>query len=242
MPPDYWDADWLERKYHDEGLTQREIAEACGVSPTTIRKRMKRYGIETREVKGENHGMYGRERSGEVKRKISEKLTGREFSEKSRRRMSEAHRGKSIPDEVREKIAESLKGVPKSDETRRRMSRAKSDEGDGGNGIHWMHAAYNRGFKSARRKVHDRDEVCQVCQHDGSDRTLEVHHILPVRLFREVNELDFEDAHCIGNLVLLCEACHPMVEGGLVDIELNLESIPEEHHEAFERLWVAYQQ
>lgn len=29
---------WLERKYTEEGWTQRELAEECDVSPRTIRK------------------------------------------------------------------------------------------------------------------------------------------------------------------------------------------------------------
>jgi DNA-binding transcriptional regulator LsrR (DeoR family) len=47
MERPYRDRDWLYRKYHEEGLTQREIGEECGVSPTTIRKQMKAFGIET---------------------------------------------------------------------------------------------------------------------------------------------------------------------------------------------------
>lgn len=65
MGRNYRDEDWLEEQYHGKGLTQREIAEECGVSPRTIRKYMKRFGIETREVIGENHGLYGKERRGQ---------------------------------------------------------------------------------------------------------------------------------------------------------------------------------
>jgi transcriptional regulator with XRE-family HTH domain len=53
----YHDAEWLEQKYHEEGLTQREIAELCGVSPSAIRKWMDRNDIDTREVRGGNHGL-----------------------------------------------------------------------------------------------------------------------------------------------------------------------------------------
>ena len=46
MTKRYQNPDWLERKYWEEGLTQREMAEICGVSPTTIRTYMKEFGIE----------------------------------------------------------------------------------------------------------------------------------------------------------------------------------------------------
>lgn len=74
MDRPYRDPDWLEQKYHGEGLTQREIAEDCGVASSTIRKYMQRFGIETRELKGENHGLHGERRSAEVEQKISETL------------------------------------------------------------------------------------------------------------------------------------------------------------------------
>ncbi|WP_132058258.1 LuxR C-terminal-related transcriptional regulator [Halorussus amylolyticus] len=34
----YRSGHWLERKYWDEGLTQKEIAEECGISATTVRE------------------------------------------------------------------------------------------------------------------------------------------------------------------------------------------------------------
>lgn len=107
----YRDADWLRERYHGEGLTQREIAAECGVSPRTIRTYMDRFGIETRNVKGENHPQYGEERSEEAKARISETLEGREVSEEWRRRIAEGLAGNEIPDEVRRQISESLSGI-----------------------------------------------------------------------------------------------------------------------------------
>lgn len=241
MPPDYWDADWLERKYHDEGLTQREIAEECGVVPSTIRRRMKRYGIETREVKGENHGLYGKERSEEVKERISEKLTGREFSEETREKLSKSLTGKTIPPAVREKISESLHGVSKPDQIRKRMRESKlhpipKERLKNG----WGRVGYGRGFASARTTVHKRDEVCQVCGEDGSGSTLVFHHIVPVRLIVQSPELRFRDAHHPGNLFLVCRACHPEVEWGGIDIQPDFEDIPTEQHDLFRFLWETY--
>lgn len=106
----YRSGHWLEVKYWDEGLTQREIGEECGVSPRTIREYMNEFDVPTREMRGENHPMHGRERSEETKRKISETLDGRTFSEETRRRISQAQRGRELSDGVREKISKSLEG------------------------------------------------------------------------------------------------------------------------------------
>lgn len=45
----YHDPEWLKEKYHDEGFTQKEIAEMFGVNKTTISTHMKRNGIDTNE-------------------------------------------------------------------------------------------------------------------------------------------------------------------------------------------------
>ena len=84
MERPYHDADWLRGRYHEDGATQQEIAEECDVSPRTIRTWMQRHEIETRDVRGENHGLYGQERSEDVKERISKTLDGldgREFDD-----------------------------------------------------------------------------------------------------------------------------------------------------------------
>jgi len=204
---------WLEAKYWEEGLTQKEIADKCDVSPSTIRKYMKRFDIPTREMRGENHPMYGRERTDEEKQKISESLEGRSFSEETRRKMSEAHEGNGIPDDVRERISDSLEGLTRSEETRRKMSESTAGE-QNPNWRGGYSRRYGSGWSVARQKVRERDEVCQNCGHDGSDHRLEVHHIIPVRVFRSAEHLGVEDAHVEENLVLLCNRCHGRAEHG----------------------------
>lgn len=241
MDRPYPDREWLERQYHERGLTQREIGELCGVSATTIRKQMKDFGIETREVRGENHGLYGKERSEEVKERISEKLKDREFSEETRRKLSEALSGKTIPPDVRQKISESLRGVKKSDKTRKRMSESKlrpipTERLEKG----WNSIGYGRGFTHARTTVHKRDEVCQVCGEDGTTSTLVVHHIIPLRLVVQSPQLRFRDAHHLGNLILVCRPCHPEVEWGDIDVQPDFDEIPVDQHDEFQRLWETY--
>lgn len=77
---------------------------------------------------------------------------------------------------------------------------------------------YGAGWAPARDRVRERDEVCQICGEDGSERRLHVHHIIPVRTFREAEDVELEDAHALKNLILLCDRCHVRVEHGLIDI------------------------
>lgn len=218
----YRNGHWLEIKYWEEGLTQKEIAEECGVSPRQIRTYMSRFDIPTREMRGENHPMYGRERTEEEKRRISASLEGRSFSAETRRRMSESHEGKEIPEDVRERIADSLEGTTRSESTRRKMSESTAGESNpnwrGGYSRH-----YGAGWSIARENVRERDEVCQQCGHDGSDRRLEVHHIVPVRVFRQAEDRSVEDAHDEDNLVLLCKRCHGRADHGLIEFDAPIE-------------------
>lgn len=74
-------------------------------------------------------------------------------------------------------------------------------------------------WKQARRQALSRDRVCQDC---GTDESLHVHHIRPVRSFDSQ-----EDAHTLDNLVVLCSSCHPEWEGtrarpNLLDAETGL--------------------
>jgi len=213
---------WLAIKYHGEGWTQREIAEECGVSPRCIRGYMNEFGIETRAVEGENHGLYGEERDEAVKEETSETLTGREFDEVARQRMSESHTGKTIPEPIRAEISEALEGLAKSPETRGKMSQSRRGEDNPA----WKGGRiyrYGPGWTAAREAVRSRDEVCRQCGHDGSDRTLDVHHIVPVRQFRDTDSASLGDAHDLGNLVLLCRACHAAAEYGRIEFDSSLD-------------------
>jgi 5-methylcytosine-specific restriction endonuclease McrA len=204
---------WLYQKYHREGWTQRAIAEECGVSPRTVRKYMKRFGIETRGVEGENHPLHGEEREAAVRERISETMAGREFDEETRAKISAAQEGVSLPAETRRRISESLTGLERSRETRRRMSESSRGEDNAnwqGGGVR----GYGPGWQVARDAVRDRDRVCRACGHDGSERRLEVHHIVPVRRFRDDPDAELSDAHDLRNLVLLCRSCHVEAEYG----------------------------
>lgn len=110
------------------GTDQREIAERCAVSPRTIRTYVKEFGIPTREVRGRNHGLYGRERDEETRRKISDAFEDRDITPEWRKRISEALTCRTVPTDVRERIADSLTGVERSRETRRWTSESTASE------------------------------------------------------------------------------------------------------------------
>lgn len=239
MSTEYHDPDWLEARYHGDGLTQREIAEVCDVAPVTIRRWMKRHGIETREITGENHGLYGKERSEETRRKISEALEGREFSEETRTRISEAHQGREFPPDVRRKISESLSGITRSMETREKMSESTAGEANPAwNGGEWERSWYGgKTWHQARRRVVERDGCCQSCGDNGTDVRLEVHHIVPIRLFAADDEVTVEHAHHEGNLILLCSACHKRAEYGDLSLIPEYDETPDQIVPSIRRIY-----
>lgn len=223
MPPRYRREAWLYEQYHDKGRTQREMAEICDVSPRTIREWMNRHDVETREVAGENHPLHGSERAEAVKARISETMSGRELSEETRRKMSEAHAGKDLSDDQKRRISAALRNREKSEETRQRMSEATAGERN----PNWKGGyspRYGSGWAVARKRALERDEVCQHCGHDGTDDRLEVHHIVPVREFREASNASISDAHHEDNLVVLCKRCHPRADHGDLEFDSGVES------------------
>lgn len=213
---------WLVEHYHAKEWTQREMADACDVFPRTIREWMDRHDVETRDIKGENHPLHGEERDESVKAAIAETMFGREVTDGTRRKMADALRGRSLSDEVRRKISESLSGRTKSRETRRRMSEAAV----GDRNANWRggySARYGSGWAIARSEALERDGECQHCGHDGSDRRLEVHHIISVREFRESSTTDVAEAHDLTNLVTLCRRCHPKADHGKLGFESGID-------------------
>lgn len=226
MERPYRDRDWLDERYHGGGLTQREIGELCGVSATTVRKYMRKFGIETREVAGENHGLYGTERSAETRQKISETLRGREFSEETRRRIGDSQRGQSLPEHTREKISDALRGRGKSAETRMKMSRSTAgDRNPNWKGGKYTEEWYGPGWAVIRERIRERDRVCQNCGEDGSNLRLEVHHITPLRFFRESENHSLEDGNEHSNLVLLCKRCHGLAEHGSIQVGSSVDGV-----------------
>lgn len=219
MERPYRDPEWLNERYHEDGMTQREIGELYGVHERTIAKWMNRFGIETREVVGENHGLYGKERTAVTKRKISETLQGREFSEETIERFANSQRGTSLSEDTKRKISAALSGRRKSAETRMRMSRSTSgDRNPNWKGGRYTEEWYGSGWAVIRERIRDRDSICQYCGEDGSNLRLEVHHITPLRFFRNSAAHSLDDGNEYSNLILLCKRCHGLAEHGSIDV------------------------
>jgi len=79
--------------------------------------------------RGENHYLYGKTRSKETKRKMSEAkkgknhpMYGKTHSEEAKRKQSEAKKGKTPSEEHRRKLSEASKGKPQSEEHSRKIS------------------------------------------------------------------------------------------------------------------------
>jgi hypothetical protein len=92
-----------------------------------------------------------------------------------------------------------------------------SDESNDGN--HY----YGANWSEQREKSLERDgHECQVCQNDGSEHTLDVHHIRPVVEFYENGDPDFGEMNALSNLVVLCRSCHRDVEDDVDPAELEV--------------------
>jgi len=198
--PRYRDRDWLELLYHGREHTQAEMAACCDVSARTIRKYMDEHGIPTRKVRGRNHGLYGRRRSEETRTKIADTLEDREYEDHWRERSAEAKRGSEVSESTKGEANPMWKG-----------------------GVSDHYIDYGSEWPAARRRVRERDEVCRECGEDGTNRYLDVHHILPVREFRNAESASLADAHDTRNLVLLCRSCHARAELGDLEFASGIE-------------------
>jgi 5-methylcytosine-specific restriction endonuclease McrA len=75
---------------------------------------------------------------------------------------------------------------------------------------------YGDKWEEKRALVVDRDEdECRVCERTASDvgRSLDVHHLKPVRTFNDPN-----DAHTLDNMIQLCPGCHKKAEFGKIEV------------------------
>lgn len=83
-------------------------------------------------MEGNNHPFYGKHRSEETRRKLSEAKKGKSLSEEHRRKISESMKGennhfygKTHSEESRRKMSEALKGKHLSEEHRKKLSELK---------------------------------------------------------------------------------------------------------------------
>lgn len=81
---------------------------------------------------------------------------------------------------------------------------------------------YGPGWRPARKAAKRPDEVRQNCGADEQEAALEVHHIIRVQEFIDTEGVSRSEAHDLGNLVLLCRACHTNVHHGGLRFEAEI--------------------
>jgi len=83
----------------------------------------------------------------------------------------------------------------------------------------WTNAPnnYGPGWSQIRERVRARDDYkCQMCGRSELDRQHDVHHKIPLRMFRDENgRILRERANQLDNLTTLCPECHKKVENAV---------------------------
>lgn len=95
----------------------------------------------------------------------------------------------------------------------RRMKREGNPNWKGGYVLPDHLIDYGSNWQRQRKKAQKRDgHRCQICGYKAWDSTiiLDVHHIVPFRLF----DGNWKEANKLSNLIVLCRSCHRKVEFG----------------------------
>lgn len=185
----YRDYEWFHEKYVEEELTNREIADICGVSGPTICRWKKRHGIESR-----GNGMPER-----VRKEISDTLTGKMTGE------DHPFYGETHDEEARQKISKAKSGEnhPFYGESRPEFS----EKMEGENNPSWKGGVTqdldfrksNKWKKFSKEKKEDVDWTCENCGSHGSESNIHTHHAEPVAQGGDKWDNTF---------IVLCEECH----------------------------------
>lgn len=78
--------------------------------------------------RGSGHPFYGKPRSDETKRKISQKLTGHPVSDETKKLWSKQRKGREVSDETKQKIRKANKGKVISEQHRKILRAPKTEE------------------------------------------------------------------------------------------------------------------
>lgn len=145
--------------------------------------------------------------SPETRAKISATLKARGISPEMRAKLSAACKGVPKPartDEHKRNLSKSCKGVPKPKSLEHRRNLSKAFRGaananwNGGSSLKGYSGEFNEGL---RQRIRERDNyICQKC---GAIDSRDVHHV-------NRNKSDSR----LGNLLILCHACHTKVHKG----------------------------
>lgn len=234
-----FDEEQLRRLYVEEEMTTIEIGEKFGVDPSNVSRAMQKFGIESREYKGEDNWNWD---GGEAETDCF--WCGEQFT-LSRSRFNDAKRNFCSHECMHSWMAEYQKQVGRDRITleceycggefetwpfksdRRFCShecRDNSDYRSGENHWNWQGGhcyrfGYNWDTQREKRLEYDGYE-CVVCglsdkEHRNKFKDgLHVHHIQARRNFTDENgDIDWRSANAVDNLVSLCVVCHRKWEG-----------------------------
>lgn len=242
MTDKYKQKDWLVQKYHEEGLSQYEIADLCDASQGTVWYWMRKHGVES-ETPDEPVSEKYKDREWLYEQYVDEERTNKDIAEECgvsdsticrwKQKLDIPSRGHEMPDHVREKVSETLSGkytgedhhrygATFSEETRRKMSEAKQGENNPWYGksrpefAEKMKGENNPSWKGGVTEDYDfrcttqwqdfsedvkerADWTCENCGAHGSESKLHTHHAHPVS----------EGGGKWDNVfIVLCHDCH----------------------------------
>jgi hypothetical protein len=214
------------KEYYDRFLKKEDegICPVCGKETNYINlnRGYCKFCSKKCAKKGENHPNYGKHRSEETKKKLSEaqkgeknSFYGKHHSEETKKKLSEANKGENNPnygkhpsEETKKKISEGKKGKHRSEETKKKLSEANKGEKNpnykGGTSLKEfkdIHGLEPEEWKKLAQEIRKRDNF--TCQYCGKKGATDVHHIIPRRI-RIDNSPE--------NLITLCKSCHRKVE------------------------------
>jgi len=183
----FHDESWLREQYTDERKSVLEIARMCNASTTTVRGKMRDFGIEVRSTAEENLADARLKDAGLLRRwNHEEHLTLTEISERLNVTVGcISHWFDRHDIEVWHEAGE------------------RHPQWQGGTADY-----YGESWGRQRRKARKRDDnECVIC---GDDGLVDVHHIRP---FREFGVEKHEAANRLSNLICLCRQHHNNWEG-----------------------------
>jgi 5-methylcytosine-specific restriction endonuclease McrA/plasmid maintenance system antidote protein VapI len=226
MSKPYHDEEILRQAYYELGSLE-EVAEKFGVSWYTIQEWMDRHGIPTFQL-DPDHPVYDPKALCKIYRElnsisaVAEELgisenTVSKWMNEFELEMNQRHHNRGNRVTVECDNCSKQKTVYETFLTDGRKFCDQSCQGEwlSENQVGEEHPlyqggttpSYGSGWETVRKKVLERDNLCQVCGDTPDSRELDVHHIKPVREFDSP-----EKAHSLDNLVALCRSCHRKIE------------------------------
>jgi len=186
---------WLRKQYWENGLSWQEIADALSVSYGTVQNAMNRHGIESHS-------------QGDDRLKDADWLK-QQYSESGKTGYEIAQQLGVSYNTVYEWLEKH--GIDKRDPHAKGADNPRFEGGTRYYGPNWD--------EQREKRIEYDDHECQRCgmardKHREEFRgDIHVHHIKPKNEFLDGDELDWEEANVMSNLITLCRDCHCIMEG-----------------------------